>query len=479
MSDELPPRTRQELYERIARGGRDEVTLEEMIRLGFWAEDRPIGPDGASTARLVELRRRLDGLRSQVSALGNLKKLAEEAKKQRMAESRKRRLETKQKRLAEREASKAAWQARKQTEITYLGETVSGGLGPSPDRLASDAAVLERHALPKIESAPALAAAMGLTVSELRFLAYHREVSTVSHYRRFKIPKRTGGERVISAPRRRLKAAQHWILHQLLERLPVSEHAHGFCAGRSIVSNARPHLGASVVINVDLRDFFPSVSQRRIKGLFRKLGYAEEVATLLSLLCTEPDTTETELDGIKYYVARSERRLPQGAPSSPALTNLLCHRLDRRLGGFARKHQLTYTRYADDLTLSAPASVTPQVGAMLAVLVKVARDEGFAIHPDKVSIKRKGRRQEVTGIVVNERLSVDRRTLHRFRSVLYQVEKDGPEGKRWGAGSDVIASCIGFANYVAMVDPEKGEKLRSRALALRAKHAAGVTPPVG
>jgi RNA-directed DNA polymerase len=479
MSDELPPRTRQELYERIARGGRDQVTLEEMIRLGFWAEERPIGPDGASTARLVELRKRLDGLRGQVAALGNLKKLAEDARKQRMAESRKRRLETKQKRLGEREAKKAAWREKKQHEITYLGEKVSAGLGPTPDRLATDAAALEKHGLPKIESAPALATAMGLKVSELRFLAYHREVSTVSHYRRFKIPKRTGGERVISAPRRRLKAAQHWILHNVLARLPVSEHAHGFCAGRSIVTNARPHLGASVVINVDLRDFFPSVSQRRIKGLFQKLGYAEEVALLLSLLCTEPDTTETELDGIKYYVARGERRLPQGAPTSPALTNLLCRRLDRRLGGFAAKHGLAFTRYADDLTLSAPAAATPNVGAMLAVLIKVAKDEGFTVHPDKVSIKRKGRRQEVTGIVVNERLSIDRRTLHRFRSVLYQVERDGPAGKHWGAGTDVIASCVGFANYVAMVDPERGQKLKERALALRAKHPAGITPPAG
>jgi RNA-directed DNA polymerase len=467
MSADLPPRTRQELYERIARSGKDEVTLEEMIRLGFWSADKPIAADGTTTQRVVELRRRLDELRVEASKLANLKQLAEDAKKQRMAESRKRRLETKQKRLAEREARKAVVREKKTREITYLGERVSAGLGPTEDRLVSDAGALEKHGLPKLESAPALAGAMGLTISELRFLSFQRDVSTVSHYRRFKIPKRTGGERVISAPQKRLKAAQHWILHNLLEKLPVSGEAHGFCRERSIVSNAKPHVGASVLINVDLKDFFPSVSYRRVKGLFRKLGYCEEVATILALLCTEPDTVQAELDGMTYYVAQSERRLPQGAPTSPALTNALCRRLDKRLAGFARKHQLNYTRYADDLTLSAPAGVTAHVGAMLAVLNKVAKQEGFTLHPEKVSVKRRAQRQEVTGIVVNERLAIDRRTLRRFRALLFQIEKDGPEGKRWGNGENVVESAIGFANYVAMVDPAKGKELKTRALALR------------
>jgi len=267
----------------------------------------------------------------------------------------------------------------------------------------------------------------------------------------------------------RLKTAQRWLLDSLLDKLPLSEHAHGFRTGHSIVSNARPHVGAEVVINVDLRDFFPTVTYRRVKGLFRKLGYSEEVATLLALLCTEPDTVQTELDGVTYYVAQGTRHLPQGAPTSPAITNLLCRRLDQRLAGFARKHQLSYSRYADDLTLSAPRGVEPPVGAMLAVLDKVARAEGFTLHPDKISVKRRGRRQEVTGVIVNERLGVDRRTLRRFRAFLFQLEKDGPEGKQWGVGGNPIESAVGFANYVFMVDPRRGGELRERALALRAR----------
>jgi RNA-directed DNA polymerase len=99
----------------------------------------------------------------------------------------------------------------------------------------------------------------------------------------------------------------------------------------------------------------------------------------------------------------------------------------------------------------------------------VARAEGFTVHPDKISVKRSGRRQEVTGIIVNERLGVDRRTLRRFRAFLFQLEKDGPEGKRWGAGVDPVESAVGFANYVFMVDPKRGAELRARALALRGK----------
>ncbi len=465
-----PPRTRKELYERIASGGKAEVTLEEMVRLGFWAEERPVVADRQAEARARELHQRLAQLRAQAAELGNVQRLAEAARKERLAESRRRQKENKQRLLGERAARTAALQERKHTELTYLGPAVSAGLGPTPDRLQSDESALARHGLPALPDALALAKALGLELGQLRFLAYDREVSTVTQYRRFKIPKRTGGERLISAPRRRLKAAQHWVLAHVLSKVPVSDHAHGFRESRSIVTNARPHVGASAIVNVDLRDFFPTVTYRRIKGLFRKLGYCEEVATLLGLLCSEADTVQTELDGVTYFVAQGTRHLPQGAPTSPAITNLLCRKLDVRLSAFARKQGLNYTRYADDLTLSAPPGVELNAGAVLAVLGKVVKGEGFTVHPDKISIKRRGRRQEVTGIVVNERLSVDRRTLRRFRAFLYQLEKDGPEGKRWGAGGNPVEAALGFANFVAMVDSARGAELRKRALALRARY---------
>lgn len=469
MADDLPPRDRRQLYERIARGGKDEVILEEMARLGFWSGDAPRPHDPPDEVRRRgELRARLGALRASAAKLRDLAQLEVELKKQRMAEARRRREETKQRRLGERAAAREETRQQKTRELTYLGAGVSAGLGPG--RRESDAARLDAQRLPAAHTAAELAAAIGVPLGELRFLAFAREVSTTTHYRRFTIPKRAGGERVISAPMRRLKRVQRWILDHVLAPLALPEPAHGFRAGRSIVSNAAPHAGAAIVVNVDLRDFFPTVTYRRVKGLFGKLGYSEEVATVLGLLCTEPEIAETTLDGITYYVARGERRLPQGAPTSPAITNALCRRLDRRVAGWAAPHGFVYTRYADDLTLSTKDGAAP-VGACLGFLRRVTAAEGFHVHPDKVRVVRRGRRQEVTGIVVNERPAVPRVELRKFRALLHHLEKDGPAGKTWGSsGADVLTAALGFASFVAMVDPAKGAPLRARVLALRAKY---------
>jgi len=474
-SNQSPPKNRQELYARIAQGGKDEVIFDEMVRLGFWPQ-KPLPTDPPDEMhRMQELRTRLTQLRTQAATLRNVALLEKELKKQRLAESKKQREVNKQKKLALRAQSKAQTQQKKTTELTYLGPKVSAGLGPTADRRVSDAAKLTAAKLPVANTAAELAAAMKLPLGALRFFAFAREVSTTTHYHRFTIPKKTGGERVISAPHRRLKAAQHWILKHVLEPLPLVEHAHGFVPGKSTVSNALPHLGAAVVVNVDLKDFFPTVTYRRVKGMFKKIGYSEEVATVLGLLCSEPDITEAHLDGAKYFVARGPRRLPQGAPTSPAITNILCRRLDRRIAGWAKKHGFTYTRYADDLTVSAK-NKDARVGSMLQFLRHVTAAEGFVVHPDKVRVVRSGRRQEVTGVVVNHKPGVPRDELRRFRALLHHIEKDGPTGKSWGSakadgsGANLLEVAQGYAAYVAMVDKTKGELLRAKVAALRAKH---------
>lgn len=470
-----PPKNRQELYARIAQGGKDEVIFEEMVRLGFWPrQPAPTDPPD-EMHRIHQLRTRLTELRTQAASLRNIAQLEKDLKKQRLAESKRKREENKQKKLALRAQSRAQTQATKTRELTYLGPQVSAGLGPTPDRRLSDTTKLATAKIPLANTAAELAAQMKLSLGALRFLAFAREVSTISHYHRFTIPKKTGGERLISAPHKRLKAAQHWILKHILEPLALAEHAHGFVPGRSTVSNALPHLGAAVVVNVDLKDFFPTVTYRRVKGLFRKLGYSEEVATVLGLVCSEPDITEAHLDGTRYFVAKGPRRLPQGAPTSPAITNVLCRRLDRRVAGWARKHGFTYTRYADDLTVSSKDRAAP-VGKMLQFLRHITLAEGFAIHPDKVRVVRSGRRQEVTGVVVNAKPGVPRDELRRFRALLHHIAKDGPTGKAWGSaradgtGSNLLDVALGYAAYVMMVDKAKGEALRAKVLALRAKH---------
>ena len=219
-----------------------------------------------------------------------------------------------------------------------------------------------------------------------------------------------------------------------------------------------------------------------MRGLFRALGYADAFATVLALLCTEADVEAFDLDGQRYFVASGPRKLPQGAPTSPALTNILCSRLDRRLRAIAERSGFVYTRYADDLTFSAhpPAADgaprAPEVGPLLRRVHHVVHAEGFRVHPEKTRVLRRSRRQEVTGIVVNHQLSVDRETLRRFRALLFQIDKDGPGGKRWGDATDVLAAAVGYANFVAMVTPDKGRPLRARALELQARWGSGGKP---
>jgi len=464
--------TRQEIYDRISESSQNEVILEEMIRLGFWPrqQDAPEDP-AADIRRTGELERQLRALTTENSRLHNIDALKKAARKQRMAESRQKQKETKERRLRERQEKAAAWQERKKTVIVYLGPEVSNSL----NQQVSDEARLTNRNLPKFESVAELAAAMDIPISELRFLAFDRKTSTTTHYRRFGIAKKTGGIRTISAPMPRLKRAQEWILQNILEKVELHRAAHGFRRGRSIVTNAQPHVNSDVVINVDVQDFFPTVTFPRIRGVFKNLGYSGQLATILALICSEPDRDEVELDGRTFFVAKTERRLPQGAPSSPAMTNIICRGLDARLDRIAEQLGFRYTRYADDITFSGSGEALKEIGRALRRIDFVVANEGFALHPDKTRVLRKSGRQEVTGLVVNEGLSVNRDLLRRFRAVLFHIQRDGPAGKSWGNTTNVMASIEGFANFVAMVDPEKGAALQSQVRALHAQH--GVKQP--
>ena len=472
-----PPRSRQELYDRIQSSSKDEVVLEEMVRLGFWPARTGLPGDPADVIhRRNELQGQIRALTTEQSRLADLEAMKRELRKRRLEESRRKQKETKERRERERQQRAAAWKERKAKEVLFLGRGVSGGLSAR----TPDEARLTKQGLPVLATPEALAQAMGVSVGQLRALCFTRTASTTSHYVRFLLPKKTGGTRLISAPLPRLKAAQAWVLDNLLKKVPVHEAAHGFREGRSIVTNARPHVGAGMVVNLDLKDFFPSVLYPRVKGVFVKLGYSEATATALALLCTEPDVEELELDGQRWFVTQGKRRLPQGAPTSPALTNILCRRLDRRLAGAARKLGFVYTRYADDLTFSAHGPGPHDAGELLRFVRWVVNQEEFTPHPDKTRVLRRGRQQEVTGVVVNDKPGVDRKTLKRFRALLHQLEKTGPEGKRWGNSGDVIASAVGYANYVAMVDPVKGKGLQEKARALEQRYGRRpVAPPRG
>jgi hypothetical protein len=220
---------------------------------------------------------------------------------------------------------------------------------------------------------------------------------------------------------------------------------------RSTVSNARPHLGAAVLVKTDLRDFFPSVHYRRVIGFFLQLGYSAEVATLLARLTTHRQKLP---DGRIAWPGA----LPQGAPTSPALANLVCRRLDQRLAGLARKVGAVYTRYADDLTFSFRSEPEVNLGRFFWWVDQICQQEGFAEHPGKRRIMRPAGQQRVTGLVVNRAVSVPRAARRRFRAILSNCRRQGVASQARGR-EDFADYLRGFAAYVAMVQPEQGRKL--------------------
>lgn len=351
---------------------------------------------------------------------------------------------------------------RRATDIVFLGRGVSKGLA---DR-NSDAEKLAKLGLPALSTPADVAAALGLTIPRLRWLAYHSDAAMVSHYIRFTIPKRSGGVRQLAAPHTYLATAQEWILANILEKIPTNPAAHGFVPGRSTLTNATPHLKKQILVNCDLTDFFPTITFGRVAGIFREIGYSPAVATILALVCTEAPRREVVYAGEKLHVASGRRALPQGACTSPALSNLAARRLDSRLTGIARKLGWEYTRYADDLTFSAVDDATKKIGYLLARVRHITQDEGFAVNEEKTHIQRRHMAQCVTGIVVNDRPGAGRENVRRIRAILHRAKQEGLAAQNCEKLPHFQAWLSGMIAYISMVEPEKGRKLREAYQAL-------------
>ena len=358
-----------------------------------------------------------------------------------------------------RELKKQAWLAYRASHIVHLGESVYWNDADDFDRWDLEHA--EKRAaendLPQLEKPAHLAAALKISIEELRWLTYHREAAKNIHYIRFTIPKRTGREREIWAPLPKLKAIQRWILSEILEHIPVHGAAHGFLPGRSILTNAGRHTDSKIVLRVDLKDFFPTITFRRVKGVFRKAGYREQIATLLALLSTEAPRKIVRDGAEEYFVSLGPRCLPQGAPTSPAITNVVCMRLDRRLTGLAEKNGWRYTRYADDLTLSLPAthSGRPGVGRLLEAIRRIVEAEGFRVHQKKTFVARKGGRQRVSGFTVNG--PGEPRVPRKLKRMLRAAIHNAKQGRDFKDG-DFLRRMVGFAAYTYMAEPEPGAR---------------------
>lgn len=348
-----------------------------------------------------------------------------------------------------------AIRTRRATDIVFLGRGVSGGLA---DRRANIER-LQTQGLPVLATPADVAKALGLEVSRLRWLAFHSEATAVTHYVRFQIPKKSGGTRELAAPHRDLARCQEWIRIQILERVAPHDAAHGFVAGRSTLSNAVPHVGRAAVVNADLKDFFPSITFPRVKGVFQQLGYSPAAATVLALLCTECPRSRVSYDGRELWVATGPRGLPQGACTSPALSNLVARGLDGRLAGFAKRLGWTYTRYADDLAFSAEGEAMGQTARLLTGLRHIVGDENFTVNEKKTRVQRPKTRQTVTGIVVNRQPNVPRETVRRLRAILHRAKTEGLAAQNRENHPRFEGWVRGMIAYVAMVNPERGREL--------------------
>lgn len=250
----------------------------------------------------------------------------------------------------------------------------------------------------------------------LRQLNYHAHSKiNTKRYISFKIPKKKIGEyRIIDAPNPTLKGMQRALNYALQQIYTPSPAAMGFTPGRSIVSGAQIHVGQKFVYNIDLKNFFPSITSGRVyaRMLSKPFSCSKEVASLIADLCC--------------YENNFGKVLPQGAPTSPTLTNIICDRLDVKLSRLAKAYGLRYTRYADDITFSGMTNKFAEDGKFCQSLHNIIEEEeNFEINKDKTRLCHGGIRQEVTGITVNDKPNVTQEYVKQLRSMLHNWEAKG------------------------------------------------------
>ncbi len=278
---------------------------------------------------------------------------------------------------------------------------------------------------------------LGYDIKTLYSISY----SLRRHYISIKVPKKQGGYRILSIPDTPLKCIQKRIADVLLSQMPVSPYAKAYRYGGSVVKNAAPHINKDIVLKLDIRDFFNSILYSTVKeNAFPKEKYAENIRILLSVLC--------------YY----NDALPQGAPTSPAISNIIMCEFDNTIGSFCEKHSISYTRYCDDMTFSGSFNPKEVVTCVESELKKM----GLFLNKKKTIVARRSNKQIVTGIVVNKKLNVPRQYKKDIRQALYYCKKFGVENHMASANINdtpehYILKLLGKVNYVLSVCPNDKE----------------------
>jgi RNA-directed DNA polymerase len=323
---------------------------------------------------------------------------------------------------------------------------------------------------------------------ELKQLTFYSNTNVnKNRYIQFSIPKKSGGERIISAPTKGLKVIQKCLnlIFQVVYESHIHKAAMGFVPSKSIVDNANIHAGSNYVYNIDLKDFFPSINQARVWGRLKvppfELSGSNgrlEINNIISSLCCHEMEVERK-DENNNWVTVSKNVLPQGAPTSPILTNIICQQLDFYLSAVAKRFGLKYSRYADDITFSSMHNVYQMESPFLKEIDRIVKDQDFHIKPSKTRLQKKGYRQEVTGLLVNDKVNVQKRYIKQLRLYLYYWEQYGYERastyflpkyradkghvKKGDANmTNVIAGKLDYLKMVKGIDNEAYLKLNQR-----------------
>jgi hypothetical protein len=318
----------------------------------------------------------------------------------------------------------------------------------------------------------ALARLLDLDAGELDWFADNRRIErhaggSLRHYRWTVRPKRDG-VRLLAAPKPRLKEIQRRLLRHVLTPIPLHASAHGGVPGRSVRTAVAPHSGSDVVIRVDLEAFFPTIAAERVYGVLRNVGYPEAVAYSMTGLCTTVVPIEVwsavELSGEpdrhwRLGQALARPHLPQGAPTSPALANLIAFSLDRRLAGLAAAFGGRYTRYVDDLTFSGGGRLRSGRSAFISQVEQIVAAEGFRLVEQKTVVLGASGRQQVLGAVINDRPTLTRRERDALRALLHNCAVHGWRSQARGR-ADFVAYVLGRIGHANGLDPLLGGKLR-------------------
>lgn len=273
-----------------------------------------------------------------------------------------------------------------------------------------------------------------------------KELYTVSntvsrHYHSVSVPKRNGGTRKLTVPDSNLKYIQRKIADVLLNSMPVSPYATAYKICSGAVKNASQHIGKDWIVKLDIANFFDSILYSTVKEkAFPAKIYSENIRILLTMLC--------------YY----KDSLPQGAPSSPVISNIILYGFDLRVGKWCKAHNITFTRYCDDMTFSGNGEIPDIVSFVKSELLK----EHFFLNTRKTVTARKQNRQEVTGLIVNQKVNIPSEYKRKIRQEIYYCRKFEIKNHLEKIGvtdapCDYLKSLLGKVNYVLSVTPENDE----------------------